>query len=104
MLAHAIENDESDEYLNAIVDELISLTDWHFKHEERLMIKHGYGGLQDHHREHQALIESAKKLQQQLRQENKTPSGDEIEFLEHWLTGHILGADMEMSAYLNEVM
>ena len=68
------------------------------------MLKYDYDGLEEHKKEHQELIESAKELQQKFLQESKSLSSEDIEFLEHWLTGHILGTDMDMGSYLCEVM
>ena len=104
LLNHALAEGESAEYIEAIIDELVTCTVWHFKHEERLMLKHGYDGLAEHKKEHQELIESAAELQKKFKQSGKTLSDEDIEFLEHWLTGHIYGPDMEMSKYLCEVM
>ncbi|MBK1618279.1 hypothetical protein CKO42_07450 [Lamprobacter modestohalophilus] len=103
-LGHAVEDGEPQAYVEATLDELISCTGWHFQHEERLMEKHGYPGLQEHRAEHQALITSGEALRQQLRQSGACPSPQEIAFLEHWLTGHIYGTDMAMGAYLAETM
>ncbi len=104
LLQQAVAEGESAEYLGALVEELISGTQWHFRHEERLMLKYQYGALEAHRAEHNELIDSVRQLQQQLLSEGKGVSIDEIRFLEQWLTGHILGADMEMGTALAEVM
>lgn len=95
----ALEGDPTT-YIEAVMEELISCTVWHFKHEERLMLKYGYDGMQEHQSEHEELIASAKELQQKLLQEDTELSSEDIEFLEHWLTGHILGTDMDLGSYL----
>lgn len=104
ILAQSIEAGDTSNYIEAVLEELISYTVWHFRHEERLMLKYAYEDLLEHKREHQELIDSARELQQELLQEGKSLSTKEIEFLEHWLTGHIFNADMKMGAYLCEVM
>ena len=68
------------------------------------MLKHGYEGLAEHRTEHEDLIASVQALQQRLHDQGKPVLGDQIAFLEHWLTGHIFGADMKMGAYLGEMM
>ena len=103
-LGHAVEDGEPQVYIEALMAELISCTDWHFQHEERLMEKHDYPGLNEHHAEHQELINSGNALQQRLQRAGAPPSASEIAFLEHWLTGHIYGADMAMGTYLAETM
>jgi hemerythrin len=104
ILNHAVEERDATEYVEAVLEELISCTVWHFRHEERLMVKYAYAGSGEHKAEHRDLIESAKALQQKYLQEGKQLSNKDIEFLEHWLTGHILSADKELGGYLAAVM
>ena len=104
LLNRAVANEESRDYTEALLDELISCTIWHFKHEERLMLKYGYQGLEEHRLEHAELVDSAKALQQKFLSGGSPTSSEDIEFMEHWLTGHIYGADMELGAFLAEVM
>ena len=104
ILGHAVEDNESADYIEATLEELISCTIWHFRHEERLMLKHGYDGFEEHKSEHQKLIESASELREHFLQEGNQISGERIESLEHWLTGHILGADMELGLYLGRII
>ena len=104
ILNHAVAEGEARNYIEAVMEELISCTVWHFRHEERLMLKYAYEGLVEHRSEHEELIESAKALQQKLLQDGKPVLGEDIQFLEHWLTGHILGTDKDLGSYLCEVM
>jgi len=104
ILNHAVAEGESSDYLAAVLKELINCTAWHFSHEERLMLKYGYDGIEEHKAEHQELIESAKKLQQEILQAKKPVSDKDIGFLEHWLTEHILTADMKLGSYLCQAM
>lgn len=104
ILNHSIMEGDSTDYIAAVLEELISLTVWHFRHEERLMQKYDYEGMDAHKSEHQQLIESAIALQKKFQQQGKKIADEDIEFLEHWLTGHILGTDMELGAFLGEVM
>ena len=68
------------------------------------MLKHGYDGFEDHKLEHQKLIESVSELRESFLQKGKQVYYDQIESLEHWLTGHILGADMELGLYLGKII
>ena len=104
ILNQSVVEGDAKNYIEAVMEELISCTVWHFRHEERLMLKHGYEGFLEHKSEHEELVASAKALQQKLLQEDKAVSSEDIEFLEHWLTGHILGADMDLGSYLCEAM
>jgi hemerythrin-like metal-binding protein len=103
ILNHAVAEGESSAYLSAVLEELINCTVWHFSHEERLMLKYGYEGLEEHKAEHQALIQSARKMQQEILQSGKQVADENIDFLERWLTEHILTTDMRLGSYLSQV-
>ena len=104
ILNRSVEQGDSADYIEAVMEELIACTVWHFRHEERLMLKHAYPGGGEHKAEHEELIASAKALQQKLLHEGRTVVGEDLQFLEHWLTGHILGTDKDLGAYLWERM
>ena len=103
-LNHSLANKESRDYLVAVLEELINCTVWHFSHEERLMLKYGYDKMEEHKEIHGDLIASAKDLQQKILQADKPIGDEEVEFLEHWLTGHIFSDDMKLGDYLSRVM
>ena len=104
ILSHSVEEGDAAQYVEAVMEELISCTVWHFRHEERLMLKYGYEGFVEHKAEHEELIASAKALQQKLLLESKPVLSEDLQFLEHWLTGHILSADKGLGSYLCEAM
>ena len=104
ILNHSVMAEESSDYLAATLAELINCTVWHFSHEERLMLKHRYEGIEEHKAEHRELIKSAKELQQEILQADKPVVDEHIEFLERWLTEHILTADLRLGSYLAQVM
>lgn len=104
ILNHSVAEGASQEYLAAVLEELINCTVWHFSHEERLMLKYGYEGTEEHKEEHQELIESAKEIQLNILQGYKAIAEKDIEVLERWLTGHILSTDMKFGTYLAQVM
>ena len=104
ILNHSVMAEESLDYLAATLAELINCTVWHFSHEERLMLKHRYEGIEEHKAEHRELIKSAKELQQEILQADKPVVDEHIEFLERWLTEHILTADLRLGSYLSQVM
>ena len=104
ILSNSVAKGDPTDYIQAVLEELISCTVWHFRHEERLMLKYEYQGMLEHKSEHQELIECAKALRQRLLQEGRAVSTEDIAFLEHWLTGHILGTDMDLGSYLCTVM
>lgn len=104
ILSHSVAEGDSTDYIEAVLEELISCTIWHFRHEERLMLLHKYEGIVEHKAEHHDLIDSVKELQQKFHKENKLLTNKDIEYLDAWLTEHILGHDMKLGFYLMKVM
>ena len=104
LLNHALAERESPDYQAAVLEELISFTSWHFSHEERLMVKHGYRDIDEHKAAHRELIKSAREFQQRTLQPDYSISDDDVVFLERWLTEHILTDDKRLGAYLLQVM
>ena len=104
ILNHSVMEGDAPEYLAAVLEELINCTAWHFSHEERLMLKYGYKDLEEHKIEHQELVNSARELQQKILQAGKLVVDEDLEYLERWLTAHILTDDMRLGSYLSQVM
>ena len=104
LLSQSVEKGDEKDYIDALLEELISCTDWHFRHEERLMLKYKYDSFKEHKAEHQELIDSVRDLQQKFHDANKKLTNEDVEYLSGWLTGHILGHDMRLGFYLMKVM
>ena len=104
ILNHAVMEGGSLDYLAAVLEELVHCTVWHFSHEERLMLEYGYEDMEEHKAIHRELVDSVRELQQRILQADKTIADEDIEFLEHWLTEHILTDDMRLGSYLSQVM
>jgi len=104
ILSQAVEEGNSIDYVDAILDELITCTIWHFRHEERLMVRYKYDGMELHKTEHNDLIEGVRAMQLMLREENRLPTSEDLEYLADWLTRHIIGQDMRLGFYLAGVM
>ena len=103
-LNHALSEGESHEYLTAVLTELINCTVWHFSHEERLMLKYDYAEREQHKAIHQQLINNARELEERILKKDKTVSDEDLEYLESWLTEHILTDDLRLGNYLSQVM
>ena len=104
LFLHAVEDGQKPDYLEAVLEELISLTAWHFRHEERLMIRYDYPELESHRQEHRDLIDSVDELRQKFLAAGKQASSEDIEYLEHWLVEHILVTDMKLGDFLVDAM
>ena len=100
ILNHSVTGEDAPVYLTAVLEELINYTAWHFSHEERLMLKYGYEEYAKHKAEHRKLIKSAKELQLKILLAGNLVEDEDMEFLECWLSEHILTADMRMGSYL----
>lgn len=103
ILNHAVTDGEPADYLAAVLEELVNCTVWHFSHEERLMLKYGYGRMEEHKGIHRELIKSVKRLEQRILRDDETLTDEDIEFLEVWLTEHILTEDMRLGSYLSQI-
>ena len=104
MLSQSVAKGDAEDYIDAVFEELISCTIWHFRHEERLMVMYKYDGLDDHRAEHNELIESVQELQRKFHKGKNPLTNEDFEYLEDWLTVHILGRDMKLGFYLMDVM
>ena len=100
LLSRSVLEGAAVDYIDAVLHELVSCTVWHFSHEERLMLESNYDDFDAHRAEHNELIDSVKALQDRFHQEKKLLTQEDIEYLEDWLTGHILGRDMRLGYYL----
>ena len=103
-LNRAVRAGESADYRAATLTELINCTVWHFSHEDRLMLKHRYPGIDQHRQAHRELIAAAQELQAKLAQADAAVANAEIEYLERWLTEHILTADQRLGSFLAQAM
>ena len=104
LLSEAVAQQEAPLYIDALLEELVSFTEAHFRYEERLMLKHGYDGLDDHKDEHLDLVDSVRDLQRQFHEARHQLTEDNVSYLEGWLTGHIVGQDMRMGYFLSQAM
>lgn len=104
ILNHSVTEGAATDYIEAVLEELINCTVWHFSHEQRLMLKYGYDAYEEHKADHQDLIDSVKELQQKFLKTGKLDETEHLEFLERWLTEHILVDDIRLGSYLIDVM
>ena len=104
LFMHAVDDNESPAYQEALLEELISATAWHFRHEERLMVKYAYPDTAAHKQEHEELIAGADALRQKFLAADRQATEEDVAFLEHWLVAHILATDMKLGDFLVDAM
>jgi hemerythrin len=71
--------------------ELLQLVRMHFSFEEALMHMFAYPGSKKHKKEHQRFFDHLEKIERQSLK--KSAEVQMVQFLEDWLTTHILGTD-----------
>lgn len=96
----AIDDDEGMSVLFGVLEELLDYTDWHFSHEEDLQGKYDYPGAENHKKQHKALIDEVKKLQESIAAYQACIDHQMVDFLMRMLLNHIQGADFKFVAYL----
>ena len=101
LLGRSVSDGAESRYVAAVLAELINATAWHFSHEERLMLENAYPDRDLHRRDHRALMTSVRDLEQHYLNRGELEEAD-FDFLESWLTEHILVADMKFGTFLLE--
>ncbi len=86
----------------ALLDDLVTYVRVHFGREERLLKQHQYPDLEDHVREHNAFARMMIEFQADHRQGIGDLSHDLLDYLNQWLSKHILGTDRKYAGYLDE--
>ena len=93
--------DKDDGLVLEIMEELIAYTEWHFRHEERLMQEHAFPYFEDHRIAHQILIGQVLAFDRDIREGQRDIRQDLIRFLLSWLETHILGEDKKLADFFN---
>lgn len=95
----AVNDSRADSDIESVLVELLEYTDYHFDREERLMREHGYPDYATHKTMHDTFVRQVHDVN------NALDAGGEqgafvLSFLGKWLSGHILGVDKKLGAYL----
>lgn len=97
----AMESGETDSILRQIFRELVAYTDHHFRYEEELFERAGYGDAAAHMQEHEALRKKVIDMKDRVDRGEFVLGVEVMSFLRDWLTRHIQGSDM---AYAPDLM
>lgn len=90
--------------LKGILGRLMQYTREHFSHEEDVMQKMGYPGLENHRAEHAALVTELDDIIEQYEITNSHElSNKTLQFLEDWLTHHILIEDKKIGKFIGAI-
>lgn len=87
--------------LDGLLSELIRYTQNHFAAEERALTAYNFPGLAGHKSEHVKLTEQVLAFQKDFKAGNAMITIDLMEFLQNWLTQHILATDKNYGTFLS---
>lgn len=88
------------ESLEALLTGLVDYTCCHFSHEEALMERIGYPGLEGHKREHEELRAKLRMLRDRSRSGEATMTLEVMQFLIEWLERHTIASDRQIGDYV----
>jgi len=86
--------------LGPTLDELLDYTKYHFKSEELWMLDDFYPGITGHKREHTFFLCKVTQLRETYQSGTECLSLEMLQFLEAWITNHILKTDAEFGKFL----
>ncbi len=89
---------ETDE-LDAVINELIKYTEYHFISEEYWMEEYNYPFLISHRQEHQEFTKTIVQFHNDFQQGKAHLSMEILTFLMEWFNTHILGSDAKYGAF-----
>lgn len=88
----------------AVLRVLVDYTHSHFAREELFMRKAAYPELDAHIKEHRALTDQVAALVKKVNEQPEVNLDRALlDFLQHWLRDHILGADRAYAPYLKGI-
>lgn len=91
---------EGTEQVGRVLEELLGYTRYHFYAEETLMQEVGYPGYASHKQEHEQLMAEVQRQLEAFKRGDKILSIDLLEFMNDWLSQHILQSDLQISEHL----
>lgn len=100
-LSDAVAMALEDAVVGQFLEDLLSYTMWHFRHEEQLMQTHGYPEFLEHETQHGKLAETVADLQRRYREAGQDVAAEAMSFTKAWLTNHVLGTDRKLGAFLS---
>jgi hemerythrin len=84
-----------------VLNELLDYVRLHFSAEEKLLAKYNYPGLDEQKLEHEAFIKKVDDMKHKMDAGSLTLSIEVSQFLNSWITEHIMGMDRKYGEFLN---
>lgn len=88
--------------MRQILNEIIGYTQEHFAFEEELLEESDYPDRKLHQSQHRQLLQKVERLQHDYLHEGRRITAETGEFLNYWLTSHILQHDKNYSEHLQK--
>ena len=83
-----------------VLNQLVAYAQIHFQHEEILMGENDYPHLDKQREQHNDLITSIFKINEEFASDPSRASAETLQFVKHWLVDHILQEDMNIGDFL----
>jgi len=96
----AMQQGKGKEIISKTLHDLVEYTDYHFGAEEELFHGTAYPGVEAHMVEHQNLIQTVSKLQDDYESGKVMISSETLVFLKNWVTNHIMKTDQGYKTFL----
>jgi hemerythrin-like metal-binding protein len=86
--------------LQAVTDELVAYTRYHFGYEEQMLARAGYPALEEHKRKHRAIVDQVEGFASEVTSGKASVSLKLMSFLKDWLSRHIMETDQRYSSHV----
>ena len=90
-----------DDKVQALLQDLLSYTEIHFKSEEKMLENSNYPFYEEHLIEHKRFKSELDTLGENLSNGNISKA-ELVQFINNWLSDHILGNDKKYVEYINK--
>ena len=95
-----MESGEGSDVLSNTLGELIDYTDYHFSAEQKAFHEYNYPQVEAHTLRHESLLKQARELHSAHKNGQAILSDEVLDFLQDWVTNHILKEDREYRSFL----
>ncbi|SKA72239.1 hemerythrin-like metal-binding domain protein [Paucidesulfovibrio gracilis DSM 16080] len=99
-LGQAIEEGRGKTVIDDVMEQLKLYSSYHFTSEERLLRKHDYPELDEHHREHEEFVDEVEDFSLDLRTGEPDVCVNLHEYLRQWFVLHVQETDMRYAQFL----
>ena len=93
---------EDTDDLKSIYTTLAEYSEQHFKHEEELLQKHNYPGMEEQGQSHEEFVNKLQEIRDDLEANDAKAIPEVYKFLREWWIGHIVESDKEYGPFLKE--